>query len=86
MKLFAPRITGPVQRLWVLSLVSLALLGGTSAQAGHHVEDAWRESALRRHFRELEERERRLLGGLDHDGIACGECGSDRRGRRGRGP
>jgi uncharacterized surface protein with fasciclin (FAS1) repeats len=40
MKLFAPRITGPVQRLWTLSLVSLALVGGTTAQAGHHKERA----------------------------------------------
>ena len=38
MKLFAPRITGPVQRLWALSMVSLALLGATSVQAGHHQE------------------------------------------------
>ncbi len=39
MKLFAPRITGPAQRLWAVSLVSLALLGGhTVAQAGHHKE------------------------------------------------
>ncbi|MEE4172901.1 MAG: fasciclin domain-containing protein [Xanthomonadales bacterium] len=38
MKRFAPRITGTAQRLWVLSLVSLALLGGTTAQAGHHQE------------------------------------------------
>ncbi len=39
MKLFAPRITGPAQRLWAVSLFSLALLGGhTVAQAGHHKE------------------------------------------------
>jgi uncharacterized surface protein with fasciclin (FAS1) repeats len=38
MKRFAPRITGPVQRLWAFSLVSLALFGGTGAQAGHHQE------------------------------------------------
>lgn len=38
MKLFAPRITGPVQRVWMVSLCSLALLGSTTAQAGHHGE------------------------------------------------
>lgn len=38
MKLFAPRITGRVQHLWAVSLVSLALIGATAVQAGHHEE------------------------------------------------
>lgn len=39
MNFFAPRMTGPVQRLRALSLIGLALLAGaTTAQAGHHGE------------------------------------------------
>ena len=43
------------------------------AEAGDDVDDAVRNASFRNQFAEAQRRERRLLGGLEHDRAACGE-------------
>ncbi len=50
---------------------------GLGAGAGHHVEDPGRQAGLEREAAQHQRRQRRQLGGLEHDGVAGGQRGPD---------
>ena len=72
-----PTSVEPVNVILATSGCSASALPGHLADAVHHVEHAGRAARFDEQFGEPQAAHRRLLGGLQHHGVAGGERGRD---------